>query len=62
MQSSLAISELYIAIALVWRRLDPEIFDTLEERDEWTTHDCFVGVTDLTSEGIKARIMKEVGT
>ncbi|KAF2832484.1 putative benzoate 4-monooxygenase cytochrome P450 [Ophiobolus disseminans] len=54
---NLAISELYFAIALLWRRLDTEIYDTVEERDVLTTNDCFLGMTDLKSEGIKARIV-----
>ncbi|KAH7093674.1 benzoate 4-monooxygenase cytochrome P450 [Paraphoma chrysanthemicola] len=59
---NLAISELYFAIAMVWRRLDLEIYDTLEERDVLTTHDCFIGMPDLKSEGIKVKIVEELTT
>jgi hypothetical protein len=59
MHGSLAISELYLATALLWRRLDLEITDTVEERDVWTTNDCFIGMTALNSEGIKAKILGE---
>ncbi|KAF2024303.1 cytochrome P450 [Setomelanomma holmii] len=54
---NLAVSELYFAIAMVWRRLDLEIYDTVEERDVLTTNDCFIGTTDLKSEGIKVKIV-----
>jgi hypothetical protein len=37
-----------------------EIYDTVEERDVMTTNDCFLGMTDLKSEGIKAKIVGEV--
>jgi hypothetical protein len=57
---SLAISELYFAIAMLWRRLELEVYDTLEERDVWTTNDCFIGMTDLESEGVKVRVLGEV--
>ena len=57
---NLAVSELYMGIAMVWRRFRMEIFDTLEERDVLTTNDCPIGTTDLKSEGIKVRIIGEV--
>jgi hypothetical protein len=57
---SLAISELYFAIAMLWRRLELEVYDTLEERDVWTTNDCFIGMTDLESEGVQVRVLGEV--
>jgi N-methylhydantoinase B/oxoprolinase/acetone carboxylase alpha subunit len=60
MNGSLAISELYFAIAMLWRRVELEIYDTVEERDVLTTNDCFIGMTDLKSEGIKAKIIGEV--
>jgi hypothetical protein len=40
--------------------LDLEIYDTVEERDVLTTNDCFLGMTDLKSEGIKAKIVGDV--
>lgn len=57
---SLAVSELYFAIALIWRRLDIEIYDTAEERDVLTKHDCFLGMTDLSSEGIKIKVLGDI--
>ncbi|KAF1844500.1 putative benzoate 4-monooxygenase cytochrome P450 [Cucurbitaria berberidis CBS 394.84] len=58
---NLATSELYIGIALLWRSFRMELFDTVEERDVLTSHDCFIGMTDLESEGIKVRIIGEIG-
>lgn len=57
---NLATSELYIGLAMLWRRYRMEVFDTVEERDVLTSHDCFIGMTDLNSEGIKVRIVGEV--
>ncbi|OAL02174.1 putative benzoate 4-monooxygenase cytochrome P450 [Phaeosphaeriaceae sp. SRC1lsM3a] len=57
---NLAVSELYFAIALIWRRLDIEIYDTAEERDVLTKHDCFLGMTDLSSEGIKIKVLGDI--
>jgi len=37
-----------------------EVFDTVEGRDVLTTNDCFLGMPDLGSEGIKVRILGEV--
>ena len=34
-----------------------EIYDTVEERDVLTKYDCFLGMTDLSSEGIKIRVL-----
>jgi hypothetical protein len=55
--TSLAISELYFTIAMIWRGLDLEIYDTVEERDVLTSYDCFIGMADLNSEGVKAKIV-----
>ena len=61
MGMNLATSELYIGLAMVWRWWRMEVWDTVEERDVLTTNDCFVGLTDLKSEGIKVRILGERG-
>jgi hypothetical protein len=45
---------------MLWRRLDLEIYDTVEERDVLTSHDCFIGMTDLESAGVKAKVIGEV--
>jgi cytochrome P450 len=58
---NLATSELYFGLAMLWRRFRMEIYDTVEERDVLTTNDCFIGMTNLKSEGIKVRMVGEVG-
>jgi hypothetical protein len=42
------------------RWMELEIYDTKEERDVLTIYDCFLGMTDLSSEGIKVRILDEL--
>jgi len=37
-----------------------EVFDTVEGRDVLTSNDCFLGMPDLGSEGIKVRVVGEV--
>ncbi|CAN9358279.1 unnamed protein product [Alternaria alternata] len=37
-----------------------EIYDTVESRDVLTTYDCFLGMTDLKSEGVKVKVVAEV--
>ena len=34
-----------------------EVFDTVEGRDVLTSNDCFLGMPDLGSEGIKVRVV-----
>lgn len=57
---NLALAELYYGIALLWRSLRMELWDTVEKRDVLTTYDCFIGMADLKSEGIKVRILGDV--
>ena len=42
------------------RWVELEIHDTIEERDVLTSNDCFIGMTDLKSEGIKVKVVDEV--
>lgn len=56
---NLATSELYFAIAKIWRWMEMEVWNTCEERDVLTTYDCFIGSADLKSEGIKVKIVGE---
>ena len=44
------------------RWFDLEIFDTIERRDVLTTNDCFIGMTDLSSVGIKVKVVGEKET
>jgi cytochrome P450 len=57
---NLALAELYYGIALLWRSLRMELWDTVEKRDVLTTYDCFIGMADLRSEGIKVRVLGDV--
>jgi hypothetical protein len=52
-RSSLAYAELYMALAYVFWRFEMEVYETVEERDVETTSDCFIGMTDLSSVGIR---------
>jgi hypothetical protein len=57
---NLATSELYIGLAMIWRRFQFDIWDTVETRDVLTSHDCFLGMPDLSSEGVRVRVIGEV--
>ncbi|KAF2727331.1 cytochrome P450 [Polyplosphaeria fusca] len=57
---NLAMSELYFGVAYAVRCLEMRVVETVEERDVLTTNDCFVGMTDLGSEGVKVEIVGEV--
>ena len=48
-----------MTIAYVMRWMMMEVYDTVEDRDVLTTNDCFIGMTDLRSDGIKVRILGE---
>ena len=56
---NLATSELYLGLAMIWRKFQFEIYDTVESRDVLTTYDCFLGMTDLKSEGVKVKVVAE---
>lgn len=60
MGMNLATSELYLGLAMIWRKFQFEIYDTVESRDVLTTYDCFLGMTDLKSEGVKVKVVSEV--
>lgn len=60
MGMNLATSELYLGLAMIWRKFQFEIYDTVESRDVLTTYDCFLGMTDLKSEGVKVKVVAEV--
>ena len=42
------------------RWMELELYDTKEERDVLTTYDCFIGMTDLKSDGIKIKVVGEL--
>jgi hypothetical protein len=57
---NLATSELYLGLAMIWRKFQFEIYDTVESRDVLTTYDCFLGMTDLKSDGVKVKVVAEL--
>ncbi|KAF1999845.1 putative benzoate 4-monooxygenase cytochrome P450 [Amniculicola lignicola CBS 123094] len=55
---NLAISEIYYTLALLFRRIELELVDTIEERDVRVNYDVFMGLADLgIGGGIKARVV-----
>jgi hypothetical protein len=42
------------------RWFEMEVWDTFEECDVLTSHDYFIGMTDLAPSGIKVKIAKEL--
>lgn len=57
---NLATAELFIGIAMIFRKVEMELHDTSEEMDVLVSNDCFIGMADLKSEGIKVRVLGEV--
>ena len=52
---SLALAELYISIACLFRRFDLQLYDTTWERDVDTVRDCFVAERSPMSLGIRVK-------
>ena len=48
-------AELYIGLAVLFRRMDLELFDTEQSRDVDIVRDCFIGEVSPRSTGIKFR-------
>ena len=57
---NLAYAEVYLALAYVLRSFEMEPYETIKERDVETTNDCFIGMTDLKSVGIRVKVVKEL--
>jgi cytochrome P450 len=53
---NLAYAELYLTVAAVVHRLDREMYET-GLSDIVCNHDFFVGVADLNSKGVRAKLM-----
>lgn len=49
---SLALAELYIVVACLFRRFDLQLHETFRERDIDTARDCFIGETSPESVGV----------
>ena len=56
--SSLAQSELYIAIACLFRRFNLELHETVRERDVDGVRDCFTSEPSLESLGVRVKLAK----
>ncbi|KAL9013251.1 MAG: hypothetical protein Q9173_002036 [Seirophora scorigena] len=56
---NLAQTELYLAVAAVFRRFDLELYDTERLRDVETTRDCFTGEASKGSRGVRVRVVAE---
>ena len=56
---NLAMAEMYMTLAMVFRRFQMELFDTFYERDVMTVRDCFLGETSKDCRGIRVRITGE---
>ncbi|KAL8882352.1 MAG: hypothetical protein Q9198_000640 [Flavoplaca austrocitrina] len=56
---NLAQTELYLAVAAVFRRFDLELYDTERLRDVKSTRDCFTGEASKGSRGVRVRVIGE---
>lgn len=54
---NLAMAELYLAIAVVFRRFDFELHDVIKERDWMVSRDNFNGSVSAESTGVMVRVM-----
>lgn len=52
---SLALAELYIVIASLFRRFELELYDTVRERDVDSVRDFFIGESSPESHGIRVK-------
>ncbi|KAI5918195.1 putative flavonoid 3-hydroxylase [Camillea tinctor] len=55
---NLAMADLYIMLALVFRRDNLEIFDTIRERDIDIVRDCFSGEVSKETKGVKIKYVE----
>ena len=55
-RSSLALAELYITIACLFRRFDLQLHDTIRGRDVDAIRDCFIAETSPMSLGIRVEM------
>lgn len=52
---SLALAEIYLSMAYVFRRFDLELYETTRERDIDHVRDCFIGEVSPSSKGVRVR-------
>jgi hypothetical protein len=58
-RNSLALTELYIVIACLFRRFDLELYDTIRERDIDIVRDCFIGEPSPQSKGVRVKVTQD---
>ena len=56
---SLAYAEMYLALAVLFKRLSFELYDTTRERGIDLSRDYFVGETKKESPGVRVKIVWE---
>ena len=54
---NLAMAEIYMTLAYVFRRFDFELFDTIASRDVEIVRDNFIGMVDGRSQGIRVKVV-----
>jgi len=54
-----AYAELYLAIAVLVRRFEFSLHETIRERDVDLTRDCFIGDTSLDSPGVRVKVVRQ---
>lgn len=47
-----------MAITVMFRRFELELFDVVKERDVDNVRDCFTGDTSHESKGLRARVVR----
>ena len=53
---SLAYAEMYISLAMLFRRFDLQLYEMYRARDIDLVRDCFVGETQKESPGVRVRL------
>lgn len=56
---SLAYAEMYISLAMLFRRFDLQLYETYRARDIDLVRDCFVGETKKESPGVRVRLAEK---
>lgn len=54
----LAYAEIYLALTMIVRRFEFELFDTVPERDIKIVRDCFMGEAQLGTLGVRVKVTK----
>ncbi|MCJ1395080.1 hypothetical protein MMC18_007961 [Xylographa bjoerkii] len=57
---SFAYAELYLVVAMIFRRFELALYETSREKDLVYTRDCFIGKASVESKGIRVKIVREL--